>query len=375
MTQDICSAHSDRADTRTAAADLVAKLRDQDPSAIVFFCGPRHDGVLLCRELMLAFPRAQVIGCTTAGEFTGEISRLDSVSLLALGARKVRRAAAAIAHFERGVERGILAATNEIEKKLEVNLRSVDPTRYVGVVLLEGLRMKEEAANDALGNAAPLVSFVGASAGDNGEFKATRVFCNGEASEDGAALLLVDAAVPFVVGKTCSFEPKSKALTVTRADVVNRILYELDGRPVLQAYAELVGRTPEQLDAAVFMTHPLGLVIDGQPWIRSPQRVLPDGGLKLYCQVLEGAQVHVMRSRDLLGETRAEIARIKQRLGGEASGGLAFNCILRRLELDAGKLHGPFVDSFEGLEVAGFHTYGESWLGHINQTLTGLWFA
>jgi hypothetical protein len=48
---------------------------------------------------------------------------------------------------------------------------------------------------------------------------------------------------------------------------------------------------------------------------------------------------------------------------------------LRRLEIDAKKLDGPFYESFKNLEVAGFHTYGESWLGHVNQTLTALLFA
>src|SRR5690606_4751923 len=121
-------------------------------------------------------------------------------------------------------------------------------------------------------------------------------------------------------------------------------------------------------------SNPLGLMIDGKPWIRSPQQVLPDGSLKFYCQLLEGASVHVMQSTDLVDDTRRELARVKGELGGTLSGGLAFNCILRRLELDAKDLHGPFLSAFEGLEVGGFHTYGESWLGHINQTLTGLWF-
>jgi hypothetical protein len=54
------------------------------------------------------------------------------------------------------------------------------------------------------------------------------------------------------------------------------------------------------------------------------------------------------------------------------SGGLAFNCILRRLDMDAQSLHAPFLRTFEGLQCAGFHTYGESYLGHINQTLTSV---
>lgn len=375
MANDIRSAHTDLVDSSTAASSLIEQLRDERPVAIVFFASHRHDGVLLSARLKHAFPSATVIGCTTAGELTQSVSATGTVSLLALGAGKVRRAAGALAHFEGSVAEGIGTATDALSRELDVNLRNADPKRYVGITLVEGLRMNEEAANAALGNAAPLLSFVGGSAGDNLEFKATRVFCNGEASDNGAALLLLDAAVPFVIGKTCSFAPKSAAHKVTRADVPARVLYELDGRPVLEVYAEALGITPEQIGSEAFMTHPLGLMIDGAPWIRSPQQVLPDGGLKFYCQLDEGAAVHVMRSTDLVGDTHDEIKRVRAALGGQLSGGLAFNCILRRLELDHRNLHPEFLHAFRGLEMGGFHTYGESWLGHINQTFTGLWFA
>jgi hypothetical protein len=235
--------------------------------------------------------------------------------------------------------------------------------------------MNEEAANDALGNAAPLLSFVGGSAGDNMEFKVTRVFCDGEESDNGAALLLIDAAVPFVIGKTCSFEPQGPAMKVTRADLEQRVVYELGGKPILQVYAEALGKQVDEINADVFMTHPLGLMIDGSPWIRSPQQVRPDGGIKFYCYLGEDTDVHIMRSTDLVQDTHDEIQRVRAALSGKLSGGFAFNCILRRLELDAKNLHGPFLEAFAGLEMGGFHTYGESWLGHINQTFTGLWFA
>ncbi len=374
MVRDIASAHTRQQDVSLAADELIAQLAGQDPVAIAFFAAHQHDGAALSARLARAFPKAQVVGCTTAGEITQRESCVGSVSLLALGTSKVRRAAAALARFDSGVEPGVQQAMSALSRSLDLDLRTADPERYVGVTLVEGLRMHEEAVNAALGNGAPLLSFVGGSAGDNAEFQTTRVYCNGEASDNGAALLLLDAAVPFVIGKTCSFVPKSAPLTVTRADVAQRVLYELDRRPVLEAYAEAVGRRPDELNAEVFMTNPLGLMIEGKPWIRSPQQVLPGGGLKFYCQLLEGSAVHVMQSTDLVEDTRQEVARVRAQLGGTMSGGFVFNCILRRLELDAKGLHGAFLESFAGLEIGGFHTYGESWLGHINQTLTGLWF-
>jgi hypothetical protein len=375
MTEGIRSAHTACVDTAEAAEALIAQLAGDAPLAIAFFCAAHHDGAALCRALMAAFPEAQVIGCTTAGELTEGVSTTGSVSLLALGQGKVRRAASALARFEHGVEVGVADATRRIASTLDVSLRALDPASWVGVVLVEGLRMHEEAANAALGNAAPLLSFVGGSAGDGGQFVATRVFCQGEECGDGAALLLLEAAVPFVVGKTCSFEPQSRSLTVTRADAATRVVYELDGRPVEEVYAEALGIPRQELDSRVFMRAPLGVMIDGAPWIRSPQRVLAEGGLKFYCQIPEGMEVQIMKSTDLVADTRAEVLRVRAALGGKLSGGLVFNCILRRLELDEGRQHEAFLGAFEGLSAAGFHTYGESFLAHINQTLLGLWFA
>ena len=375
MVNDIRSAHSTEQDTETAARDLVSQLAGETPLALIFFASPDHDGRKLSSSLKHAFPAAQVIGCSTAGELTQRVSTTGTVSLLSLGASKVHRAASALAQFEPSLAGGVEQAMADLSKQLRVDLREVDADRYVGITLIEGLQMHEEAVNAALGNEAPLLSFVGGSAGDNGRFEKTRVYCNGEASDSGAALLVLEAAVPFAIGKTCSFEPQSRPVTVTRFDPSTRTLYELDERPVLETYAELLGLAPSDLDARVFMKHPLGVMIDDKPWIRSPQQVTPDGGLRLYCQLHEGTQVHVMRSTDLIGDTRRALAKIKEQLGGNLSGGLVFNCILRRLELDADQLHQPFVESFAGTETAGFHTYGESWLGHINQTLTGLWFS
>lgn len=374
MSDGIRSAFTERAGD-AAVAHLAEQLAGLDPTVIVFFSGHERDGAALSRDLKARFTGAEVLGCTSAGEFASAGSGRGGVSLLALTGNKVRRASTAMADFSGGVQAGMAAALQRLAGGLSLDLRQADPKRYVGIVLIEGLGMHEEEVNEYLGNAAPLLSFVGGSAGDDLLFRETRLFLNGSATNNGAVLLLMEAAVPFVIGKTCSFRPVGSPYRVTRADAKTRTVYELDGKPVLEAYAKLVGKTPAQLDGDVFRVNPLGLVIDGKPWIRSPMQAQPDGGLKFYCAIREGMDVYLMEGTDLVGETRAAIADWNRELGAPIAGGFAFNCVLRRLDLDKKELHGPFLDSFKGMQVAGFHTYGESWLGHINQTLTAIFFA
>lgn len=374
---DVRSAYSTQQEATAAAADLAGQFDLTQPRAVLFFASHRHDGAALSSELKRRYPDAEVIGCTTAGEFTDARHGEGAVSAVALGAGVVERCAGAIARFDGAgaVKGGVTEALGRIEAALGFGLAQASPEQVVGFSLCEGLRMKEEAANEALGEAAPLISFVGGSAGDNLEFKQTRVFYNGEQSDDGAALLVIRAARPFHISKACSFESSGKTFKVTRCDAANRVIYELDGRPVLDVYAGAVGVAPDQVNSSVFMRHPVGLLIDGKPWIRSPQRALEDGGLKFYCQVLEGMEIHLMNPTDLVGDTRAALDDARARLGGQVTGAVVFNCILRRLEIDGRPIEGAFYQNLRGIPLAGFHTYGESWLGHINQTLTAVMFG
>jgi hypothetical protein len=374
--QGIRSLASQHRDSSAAAAELIEQLEGLDPSVIVFFAAHSHDGGAISRWLKQRFIGAQVIGCSTAGEFSERSMHSGGVSALALDKSKIARSSARLVRYGHTPDKSIVEAVNAMSADLGVeNIRSADPERYVGIVLFDGLSGNEEAANEALADLAPMLSFVGGSAGDDLEFRNTKVFCNGEETTNGAALMLMDAAVPFSIGKSCSYVATDKSFRITSADAINRIVYELDGRPVLEVYADAVGTTPEKLDASVFMKQPVGLMIDGEAWIRSPQRALPDGGLKFYCRIAEDMDVRLMKSTDVVEDARRAVARARKELGGPVTGGLAFNGVFRRMEIDANNQHSDFLNVFDGLQVCGFHTYGESWLGHINQTLTAVWFA
>jgi hypothetical protein len=364
---------------RQAVASLTSALRDglagQDAGVVLFFASAAYEPGDLAGPLAASFPGASVLGCSTAGEFTDGVSGTGGVTAIALPASVISRSAAALADLTDDPAGAMLTAVRAVEADLGVALRSLDPGRHVGLVLIDGMHGAEEAVNEALGNAAPLLDVVGGSAGDDLAFQDTWVSVGDQVSHNGAALVVCETTGPFTVLKTCTFSPMGKKLRVTRADVPARIVHEFDGRPATEAYAEAIGVEPAELSSAAFMEHPVGVMVDGAPFIRSPQQVTGDGGIKFYCQILEGMEVDVMQSGDLVSETTEAFAAAAQGLGGAVRGAVLFNCILRRLELDAGGHTQGFLDAFRGVPVAGFHTYGESWLGHMNQTLTGVLFA
>ncbi|MCL8027019.1 FIST signal transduction protein [Nocardioides bruguierae] len=361
--------------TSGPASEVVATLSDrlaaQAPAAVWFFASSDLEAADLAAPLAAALPGAVVTGCSTAGEFTESAGGTGGVSAFALPAAHVLRAEPALVDLAAGVREGVEAAVARLETAVGP-LRDLDPTRWVGVLLVDGMHGAEEAVSAALGNAAPLLHVVGGSAGDDLKFESTWVSVGEQVSTRGASLVLLELAVPFAVVRTASFRELGRSVTVTRADAATRTVWELDGRPAVEAYADAVGCEVDEVGSEQFMRHPLGLMMDGKPFVRSPQQVVDGGGIVFYCEVLEGMSVEVLDATDIVSETRLALEATRAELGGEVSGALLFNCILRRLDLDAQHAHESFRDVFADIPAAGFHTYGETWMGHMNQTLTGL---
>jgi hypothetical protein len=372
----VLTAHSSSADTATAVRDVAGALAvDGEPACIVFMAAIGQDGADIARGLRARFPSACVIGCSTNGEFTERARSRGGLAAMALSRSKVASCAATIAHVGGDVEEGVRAAAARLSAAVGQDIRELDPQRWVGLALLEGAKGREERINEALGNVAPCLSFVGGSAGDDVQFKQTWVAADGAFDPDGCALLLMELRVPFAVLKTCSFEPTSRAVTVTRADPSRRRILELDGRPAAPYYAELTGVRPEDLTLAHCSQTPLGLMIDGEPWLRSIIRAEGDA-LLCACSVLPGTTLSLMRATDMVDDAaRAIAAREQHELHAPVAGAILFNCIARQAEASVKGIEEPYHAALSRVVHVGMHTNGESWLGHINQTLTGLLIA
>jgi len=117
------------------------------------------------------------------------------------------------------------------------------------------------------------------------------------------------------------------------------------------------------------MVNPVGLMVGGEPYVRSPQQA-KDGKMVFYCNIKQGMELSLLESTDIVKDTAAAITG----LNGVA-GIINFNCILRTLELEQKGLTTAYGQLFRTIPTIGFSTYGEEFIGHINQTATMLVFG
>ena len=98
-------------DTAAATAELLAQLNGMQPAVIVFFASHQHDGAALSRRMKQQYPKAQVIGCTTAGEFSERGTMNGGVTALALSSDKIAKAAATLVRYDsEAVDQSVMSA-------------------------------------------------------------------------------------------------------------------------------------------------------------------------------------------------------------------------------------------------------------------------
>jgi len=356
-------AQSELKDVVAAVTSIREQLSGIDACMILYFASPSYPAAAISKEMAAAFAGIHTVGCTTAGEMIS--GKMEQNSIVAMAWHK-----AALKYLKIEVLENIQTDTDVVakafqsfEKSLGKTMKDLNPEQYVGMVLIDGLSGCEEKLNDYLGNLTN-VPFVGGSAGDNFMFQTTWLFANGKAYTNAAVLLLMEPANGYSVLKTQSFATTDKKLTPTKVDEKRRMVIEFDGKPATEAYANVLGISVDKL-AKNLGEYPVGLVFDEHNFfVRSPMKI-EDTSILFYCSVKEGLELTVLHSEDIVAATRADLAKC-----GKLQAVVDFNCCLRFLELSKKNQMKAYSEIFGHLPAIGFSTYGESYIGHINQTST-----
>lgn len=356
-------------DAAAAVNDIQSQARAVQPKGVVFFASSNLHPHAVSAGMQAAFSSACCLGCTTAGELISGKMLTGSLVAMLLEDDVVEDMDVQLVHDLKSADR-VPAALEALSRHFAVPVSSMDLEKHVGIVLIDGLSGKEESVMDTLGNLTDL-SFIGGSAGDDLKFAQTYVFAKGEASSNAAVIGLLKLRNGFEILKTQSFCSTGKTLTATAVNEAERRVMAFNGKPAKDAYAAALGCDKQQADGK-FMSNPLGLMVADEPYIRSPQRFDCDDMI-FYCNIKEGMQLHVMESADLVGDTRQALAE-KMDSVGPIKGLIDFHCILRTLELRQKSLCDAYGKIFTSVPMIGFSTYGEEYIGHINQTSTILLF-
>jgi hypothetical protein len=366
----IVTAYSSLVSVSDAVEELRRGLPGSQAKLVLYFAASQYDSFELSGRIQQAFPYAQTFGCTTAGEIGGGRMLKGSVVAMSFDGAAVADVCLEVVTDIRRVN-GVPEALGRIERHYAIPMSQLPIDRYVGLLLIDGLSNAEEKVIGSIGDLTNVL-FVGGSAGDYLKFEKTYVFANGEAYSDAAIVALLQPRVSFDLIKTQSFRVLPQRLTATKVDEAERVVIEFDHMPAVEAYANAVGCAPEDV-AERFGRHPVGLMVGDEPYVRAMHRTVGTS-IKCYCQVLQGATLSLLEATDIVGKTRHAIAASDLTLGG-ISGLVTFNCSERMLALEQNRQQVEYGGLFADFPTVGFSTYGEQYLGHINQTSTMVAFG
>ncbi len=362
-------------DTREAVREFHAGVAQPDMELVIFFCSSEYDLKVLAEEMRCLFAGVQVVGCTTAGEIGPAGYREHSLTGASFPASSF---AAACGRIDRLQEFEIAtgqAFVQEMLQKLESHAPHAEPDKSFALLLIDGLSMREEAVTRALQNSLGSVPLVGGSAGGRVNFDGTYVYFDGHFHSDSAILILATSRLPFTLFKTQHFIATGERLVVTEADAAHRIVKEINGLPAAQEYARILGIDVQDLAPRRFAAWPVVVLIDGTNYVRSIQKVNPDGNLTFYCAIENGLVLRVAKGVDLVENLEQAFLQVRADIGPPQFV-LSCDCILRKLEIYQNQLKDRVGEIFLRNNTIGFNTYGEQFQGvHINQTLVGIAFS
>ncbi len=355
-----------------AARELFDDLSQDDASLVVLFCSPKLALDGFAEELKRRFGDVPVIGCTTAGEITPFGYQHGSVTGVSFAAPDFFAAARHIPDIRNFSVADGRAIVRRCIAELEEKAPDLPHEQIFALLFIDGLDATEESVVSALHHELGPIPLFGGSAGDELDFRTTRILIDGAFHQHGAVLVLVATTHPFRVFKTEHFTLSQEKMVITAADPVRRIVTEINAEPAAREYARLIGLTREQLTPTVFATHPLVVRVGNVPYVRALQKANEDDSLTFFSSIDEGIVLTAATGTDIVEDMTRRFESLRAEIG-QPEVVIGCDCILRNLEIKQKGLEQAMADIFRDNHVVGFNTYGEQFNAmHVNQTFTGV---
>ena len=309
--------------------------------------------------LTLSFPKARVLGCSTAGEITnqGVNEHTAVVSAIHFDHPTFRTTSTPLANMDDSAAAGKRLAEQLKGEGLHAVLVFGQGVAINGSALIQGM-------TEVLGDQ---VVITGGLAGDNGAFSQTwTIDKNGPSPNGIVAAGFYGRHLHLSHGSFGGWQPFGPARKVTRG--MGNMLYELDGEPALEVYKRYLGEHAKDLPASGLL-FPFAMLGQDHSEIGLIRTILgineADGSLTLAGDIEEDGFLRLMHaSTDALVDGAETAAQKAHDMHPEGQAGLAIlvSCVGRKLVMG-----GRVDEEVEAVSdvlgnntvLAGFYSYGE----------------
>ncbi|WP_295998942.1 FIST N-terminal domain-containing protein [Rugamonas sp.] len=344
------------------AAQVVEKLGGQSPNVLIVFASPEFDYVALLQAIEAGCKPDIMVGCSSAGEFSGCKDGNASVSLMAIRAEDMLFNAA----LGKGIAAGPIPALDQIMPVFTGAQHHDFPYRCA-LVLTDALAgYTDDMIHEITVRTGGTYQLFGGGAADDARFQQTHVFMGSSVHDDAVVVLEMLSKRPIGLGVRHGWEPSGEPLRVTEADG-NKIisLNAIPAGDVFAAHAERTGQVFKRDDPLPFFLHNVIGIDTGDGFkLRVPLSLGNDGSVSCAAAVPVGSTVRLMVANvnsACEAASQASRAALDGLQGMPLAGSLLFDCAATRLRL--GRAFGDelkaVADTLGSDNFAGCNTYGQ----------------
>lgn len=370
-------------DLKSDVKNIADSLHSKDASLNILFVSNNCDYdelSLQCRE----FFGNNLIACSTAGEIAPKGYATETITGMAFHGDEFISDTIVIDNLQdihinnlESVKLQFETFQKQFNLIKEKHQRLLPNSQMFGLLLIDGLSIREELITSIIANSIGNTPLIGGSAADGLDFTKTKVFHNGEFHNNIATLTFISTTRPFEIFKNQHFTGSEQKIIITDSDPEQRIVKEIDGMPAAEAYAKHLGMEIKDFTPETFSKHPLMLKVANDWYVRSIQKVNPDQSITFYCAIDNGLVLTIANRENIVTNTQELFRNLNKKIG-PIDNCLLFECILRQIETNGlpHKEKKSLINTYQKNNTIGFHTYGEQFGGlHINQTITGVAFG
>jgi hypothetical protein len=347
---------------RALGESILPKLDGSRPDVLIVFASPEFAFAPLLAALDASCRPRLLVGCSSAGEFSGCANGDASVSVMAIRADDIL--------FRAGLGTGLHsnsgAALDEVMPVFSGAAHPDFPFRSA-LVLTDALAGHvDDIIHEMMVRTGGTYQLFGGGAADDAKFHKTHVFIGTEEHTDAIVVLEMLSKKPIGLGVRHGWQAAGPALRVTEAE--GKRLVSLNATPaveVFEEHARATGQVFSRADPLPFFLHNvLGIETGDGYKLRVPLALNDDGSISCAAEVPAGATVHIMVASVASAceaARQASQAALAGLDGGEHAGSLMFDCAATRLRLGR-----EFGDELEAVAAtlgsenfAGCNTYGQ----------------